>query len=583
MKSVARQIENNAPSQGQRRAALPKRYQARNFARFLGRCVVIQFGFGCLSATGFFVVEIAFAFGMQSLVLALGPTEHVGVRAPFFIPTANRWVILAFVVGTGLIRSVLSWVNIWIEHSTPAKFARMQRSRMIEWIFTSEQISANRMSELFNERTNHAGTMIRLVQDAAVATIIATFLGATLLYICSPITLVTFTLLALVAFPLRKLSLRVKRASEGVLLDWRRLSSRLNMSVKNLLLLRIYGLEKREQASADQSLNRYVEHLVNHIKANAFSQICPQLTGLILICVIVSTSKTPYGMPGEVLLSYLYLLLRFLQNVSSAISASSGALLYWPQTRDLYFWWRDRERAADRLRSAPQLVTPTPARILQPVGWRLSSVTYQYPESTAPTIKSFSLNVAPGTTCVIVGPSGAGKSTLLNLILGQISPLAGEIEISIDGKNFPLRNCAELLLPAVGYVGPESFITEGTIYDNLSYGLSYTPRPDEVDEALRRAECQFIHKLAYGLNHPVTDQGQGLSAGQKQRLSLIRALLRRPRVLILDEATSNLDADTESKLVDTLAQLRGQMTIIAVTHRKELLRIADQQVRMTIE
>jgi len=150
------------------------------------------------------------------------------------------------------------------------------------------------------------------------------------------------------------------------------------------------------------------------------------------------------------------------------------------------------------------------------------------------------------------------------------------LDLLIDGGRSPLAECKPRLLPMVGYVGAESFLIDGTIRENLLYGLQSAPAAAELADALGKAECGFIDDLADGLDHRLTNQGVGLSSGQKQRLSLARALLRRPGVLVLDEATANLDIATEEKLVDTLTQLKGGMTIVAVTHRQALLRLADQ-------
>ena len=136
------------------------------------------------------------------------------------------------------------------------------------------------------------------------------------------------------------------------------------------------------------------------------------------------------------------------------------------------------------------------------------------------------------------------------------------------------------LLANIGYVGPESFLIEGTIRSNLIYGLEREPSPAEIECALALADCSFIATLPDGLEHPLTFLETGLSAGQKQRLSLARALLRNPRALILDEATSNLDLDTEKKLVETLQRLKGRVTLIVATHRTALLALADQHLNL---
>jgi len=155
-------------------------------------------------------------------------------------------------------------------------------------------------------------------------------------------------------------------------------------------------------------------------------------------------------------------------------------------------------------------------------------------------------------------------------------PLDGRIDLVVDGSRAALAGCRPRLMPMVGYVGAESFLVDGTIRENLLYGVPGAPNDAELANALRKAECGFIDDLPKGLEHRLTDQGAGLSSGQKQRLSLARALLRRPKVLVLDEATANLDVATEERLVDTLAQLKSRMTIVAVTHRQALLRLADQ-------
>jgi ABC-type bacteriocin/lantibiotic exporter with double-glycine peptidase domain len=217
----------------------------------------------------------------------------------------------------------------------------------------------------------------------------------------------------------------------------------------------------------------------------------------------------------------------------------------------------------------------------RPVGWKISSLAFTYPGAHAEAIHGLSLDIKPGQAAVIIGPSGAGKSTLLALLLGVLRPSSGTIDVSLEDVSSRLDGTTQpLLLHNIGYVGAESFLIEGTIRQNLLYGLRGTPTEAQIADAVRKAECGFIQELPQGLEHCLTDQGQGLSAGQKQRLGLARALLRNPRALILDEATANLDLDTEMRLVQTLVGLKGQMTIIGVTHRQALLEIADQTVRM---
>jgi len=274
------------------------------------------------------------------------------------------------------------------------------------------------------------------------------------------------------------------------------------------------------------------------------------------------------------LVSYLYLLLRLLLAFSAVNQCVSQMLMYWPNTKALLTWFETN--SPDRLAPAGARLAPAGAAVPALVGWSLRDLSFTYPSGGQPVIENLSLEVPPGRTLVIVGPSGTGKSTLLALMLGLLRPNRGRVELILGGgKPEPLEPRRAELLRGVGYVGPESFLIEGTIKDNLYYGLEHEPEPGEIAAALEKAECQFVNDLTRGLSHILTEQGQGLSAGQKQRLALARALLRRPQVLILDEATANLDVATESRLTETLSRLKGKMTLLIVTHRATLLPLAD--------
>jgi ABC-type bacteriocin/lantibiotic exporter with double-glycine peptidase domain len=297
----------------------------------------------------------------------------------------------------------------------------------------------------------------------------------------------------------------------------------------------------------------------------------------VLICVITLAARRYFSTSPGVLVSYFYLVLRLLQLLSTMNGSVSTVLRNWPETKIVWDWWMTSARAA----SASAVGAAPSVNGARPVGWELKGVRFAYPGVEKPVIENLSLRLEPGQCLVFTGPSGSGKSTLLNILLGGLKPDRGEVSVLSGGASAPLSSFRPKLYPLIGYVGPESLLVEGTLRENLVYGLTREPAAAELEAALAKAECGFVGELAGGLDYRITEQGQGLSAGQKQRLSLARAFLRGPKVLVLDEATSNLDGETEARLVETLKRVKGEMTIVAATHRSALLSIADQRVSLS--
>ncbi|HEX7084825.1 MAG TPA: ABC transporter ATP-binding protein [Vicinamibacterales bacterium] len=200
----------------------------------------------------------------------------------------------------------------------------------------------------------------------------------------------------------------------------------------------------------------------------------------------------------------------------------------------------------------------------------LEHVTFAY-EPDRPVLDDVSLTIRRGETTALVGPSGSGKTTVADLVIGLITPQQGAV--TIDGS--PLD--AGLLAAwraSIGYVAQESFFFHDSIRANL---LAAAPEASEADihEALERAACGFVRGLPAGLDTVVGDRGVRLSGGERQRLALARALVRRPQLLILDEATSALDIENEARIMHAIDALRGQLTILLITHRVWTLRRVD--------
>ena len=188
-------------------------------------------------------------------------------------------------------------------------------------------------------------------------------------------------------------------------------------------------------------------------------------------------------------------------------------------------------------------------------------------------LSNVDFQIKPGEFVAIVGSSGSGKSTLVDLLLGIIKPTSGEIEIS---GMIPLE-AIEKWPGAIAYVSQDTFLFENSIKVNLALGFDPNEIPDAIYwEALDRAHLSdFVRQLPLGLDSLIGERGTKLSGGQRQRLAIARAFITNPKLLVLDEATSSLDGETELAITESLAEIRGNMTIITIAHRLSTITSAD--------
>jgi ABC-type multidrug transport system fused ATPase/permease subunit len=204
---------------------------------------------------------------------------------------------------------------------------------------------------------------------------------------------------------------------------------------------------------------------------------------------------------------------------------------------------------------------------------QLQEVSFCYPNKKDSAVNSISLTIKKGQVVALVGPSGAGKTTLIDLILGILEPDKGEI--SISGVN-PLAAISKWP-GAIGYVPQDVMISNGTISENVSLGYpKESVKESLIWPALEVAQlAPFVKALPSQLETPVGDRGTKISGGQRQRLGIARAMFTNPQLLVLDEATSSLDGETESQISDAIHHMKGIRTVILIAHRLSTVREAD--------
>ncbi len=193
----------------------------------------------------------------------------------------------------------------------------------------------------------------------------------------------------------------------------------------------------------------------------------------------------------------------------------------------------------------------------------IEAISFRYSESRPLLYEDFSLRIEPGKVVALMGPSGCGKSTLTKLLQGFYLPASGIIKI--DGQDVRYLSANELR-GYFGVVPQETVLFAGTIHDNLSMANPMA-NFEQIVEACRIAEVhEVIERLPQGYQTEIGERGVGLSTGQKQRIAIARALLKRPPILIFDEATSSLDQPTAEHFCSTINQLKTRVTILFITH-----------------
>lgn len=248
------------------------------------------------------------------------------------------------------------------------------------------------------------------------------------------------------------------------------------------------------------------------------------------------------------------------------------------------------EGMAAATRAFDVIETPLPSRgtaeVTAPAAVRLSDVSVQYPGRDEPAVEALSFTLARGEVVALAGPSGGGKSSVVAAIMGFVPLASGRIGVlDADGHETSLAECdPDSWRAHVGWTPQRPHLFAATLADNLRLA-----RPDAGDDRLREALAEaaaddVLAALPRGLATPVGEGGVGLSAGQRRRIALARALLRDAHVLVLDEPTADLDAATEARVLAALrARARAGAAVLVVAHRPELLAWADRVVSVGVD
>ena len=344
-------------------------------------------------------------------------------------------------------------------------------------------------------------------------------------------------------------------------------TGRLGESLGGIRIVKAYTAEKREARSFARGAHRLFRNIAKSITGvSAVSSFASVVIGAIaVVMIIIGGNAIEAGTMtlGDFLMyiSFTFLLAMPVIELTSIGTQITEALAGLDRIREVMSMTTEDEE--DR-RKTP---LPSVKGVID-----FEDVEFEY-DKGVPVLKGVSFHSDAGTTTALVGSSGSGKSTILALVLNFVKPTAGIVRI--DGKDLQtvrLRDYRRHL----GVVLQDNFLFDGTILENIRFANPESSF-EEIKEVCRIANAdEFIEKFPDGYNTVVGERGVKLSGGQRQRIAIARALLANPRILILDEATSSLDSESEALIQQGLSRLREGRTTFVIAHRLSTIRSADQ-------
>jgi subfamily B ATP-binding cassette protein MsbA len=401
---------------------------------------------------------------------------------------------------------------------------------------------------------------VKIINDSVIAFINSLFRDPPLIITYSIILLIIFILFPLNGLVLSKIGNSLKRKSIKSQEKISDLTILLDETLSNIRIVKAYNMEKYEVGRYAKENKRYFNILVSLARKRAIAGPITEMSGVILAAVIL------YFVGSEILLGKSDMTPgTFLFYISSVFQIMPSLKLFGQVFNSIQEGIAAGERVFSILDIKPKIFDSPDAVIVDSFNSKIEykNVSFRY-ETGNPILKNINCSVQKGEIVAIVGPSGAGKSTMIDLIPRFYDVIEGSILIDgIDIKKINITSLRKLM----GIVTQETILFNDTIKNNIAYGLENADNEKIIQAAKSANAHNFISKLPEAYETIIGDRGVKLSGGERQRLAIARALLKNPPILILDEATSSLDTESEILVQQAIERLMHGRTSIVIAHR----------------
>jgi len=412
-----------------------------------------------------------------------------------------------------------------------------------------------------------SASLVSLVQN-----VILTLVYLAILFSLSwRLTLLVLVLAPAIAAIMRPIQLRIRKRLSSALHDRGEITAIVSETIEGARVVKAHSAEEYERHRFGEAVDDYYRGVVRAqrlaVLAHPVSETLGASVVLLLVVLGISGGSSGTGMRPELFIPFIAVALRLVSPVK--------ALTQFPMRAEVSL--TAAERVFEILEEAEDDVDPQDARVCPGLveQIRFANVWFAYEPDTW-VLKGADLTVRRGEVMAIVGPSGAGKSTLMDLLPRFIEPSRGRVEMDgVPLSAYGRRSLRKLM----GIVSQHTVIFNDTVRSNIAYGEQAEASPQAVRTAARAANAdRFIEQLPKGYDTVLGERGMRLSGGERQRIAIARAILRDPPILILDEATSELDVEGERLVQEAITRLLENRTVLVIAHRLSTVSRADEIV-----